>query len=557
MESLIKLSENLVNHLLSGKHEKLGKEYFYMFSVSKFILLKESILKKGKSIVSDTEVTTFYFDNKKNEKYVPIILELFDYIKKNGKYKIKSGEIVSLTKKSTEQKKLAYALWVFNKLRDSIAHGKYTFDFKNECIVIDNYDPNNAYGLKCSIPLALLNKVSFFIEEVKVTEDPKKLLISYYKYLQQLEERYDIELYKIKYNTWKYYEDNIKDYNKFKELLEMIKSNTINYGYEFTALSDKNQISDKYKDLTPEKIQKIISEMNLKELKHLVIWIFKYQPKNDYEIELKRRILSEYKFIITHKEQLEKERDEYDKRTRTLIREMHSILGISKKNSTMEAIPALYNYMCLSFSVEPKIDYSYLSTNELEITFDDNYQGIINGITKKCEEFNASLISLINQYNSHSNEQFRRSLMDKLAEFYTDIISKYSVRNKAITTSIRNSIEHGNYSADSNARINLVDLPDQHDNSTIKFNCSSTVESLYNFTNQINDSSLKEKYTLGIFFGELKKIIPEELYNDIFKRLNDLSVISFGKELDINKSMENMYYEAIVNVINAGAIKRS
>ena len=63
MESLIKLSGNLVNHLLSGKREKLDKEYFYMFSLSKFILLKESILKKGKAIVSDTEVTTFYFDN--------------------------------------------------------------------------------------------------------------------------------------------------------------------------------------------------------------------------------------------------------------------------------------------------------------------------------------------------------------------------------------------------------------------------------------------------------------------------------------------------------------
>ena len=193
MESLIKLSGNLVNHLLSGKREKLDKEYFYMFSLSKFILLKESILKKGKSIVSDTEVTTFYFDNDKNQKYIPVILELFDYIKKNGNYKIKSGERISLTKSSPEQNKLANALWVFNKLRDSIAHGKYVFDFKNECIVIDNYDPNNAYGLKCSIPLSLLNKVSFFIEEVKTTVDQKEMIIKYYKYLQSLAEKYDID----------------------------------------------------------------------------------------------------------------------------------------------------------------------------------------------------------------------------------------------------------------------------------------------------------------------------------------------------------------------------
>lgn len=82
MESLIKLSENLVNHLLSGKHEKLGKEYFYMFSVSKFILLKESILKKGKSIVSDTEVTTFYFDNKKMKNMFLLFLNYLIILKR-------------------------------------------------------------------------------------------------------------------------------------------------------------------------------------------------------------------------------------------------------------------------------------------------------------------------------------------------------------------------------------------------------------------------------------------------------------------------------------------
>lgn len=576
MESLIKLSGNLVNHLLSGKREKLDKEYFYMFSLSKFILLKESILKKGKSIVSDTEVTTFYFDNDKNQKYIPVILELFDYIKKNGNYKIKSGERISLTKSSPEQNKLANALWVFNKLRDSIAHGKYVFDFKNECIVIDNYDPNNAYGLKCSIPLSLLNKVSFFIEEVKTTVDQKEMIIKYYKYLQSLAEKYDIdpkklyeeylfnlEQYKyIKYNLNrdKYkYNNNVYNYSYINNNIYNKKKyydDKINYSYDSTSSSERRRIGDKYKDLTPEIIQKVISEMNLRELEYLIKMLVQYRPKNDSETELIYRVLSEYKFIMSHKEQLEKERDEYDKRTRALIKEMHGILGIEKKNNIMEAIPALYNYMCLSFSVEPVVDYSYLSTDGLDITFDDNYQGIINGINKKCEEFNLSLENLINQYNSHPNEQFRRSLMDKLSEFYTDIITRYNVRNKTITTSIRNSIEHGNYSANHDANVSLVDLPDQHDKNTIKFNCTATVESLYNFTNQINDSSLKDKYTLRVFFCELKKIIPEELYNDIFKRLNDLSVISFGKELDINKSMENMYYEAIANVIKASAIKR-
>lgn len=47
MKNLIKLSRELVENLLRGNKSKLGKEYFFMFSISKFILLKERILKKG------------------------------------------------------------------------------------------------------------------------------------------------------------------------------------------------------------------------------------------------------------------------------------------------------------------------------------------------------------------------------------------------------------------------------------------------------------------------------------------------------------------------------
>ena len=45
MKNLIKLSRELVENLLNGNKQKLGKEYFFMFSISKFVLLKEKILK--------------------------------------------------------------------------------------------------------------------------------------------------------------------------------------------------------------------------------------------------------------------------------------------------------------------------------------------------------------------------------------------------------------------------------------------------------------------------------------------------------------------------------
>lgn len=68
MKNLIKLSRELVENLLSENKQKLGKEHFFMFSISKFILLKERILKK------DSVNNVLYFNNIKNAKYIPVIL---------------------------------------------------------------------------------------------------------------------------------------------------------------------------------------------------------------------------------------------------------------------------------------------------------------------------------------------------------------------------------------------------------------------------------------------------------------------------------------------------
>ena len=162
MKNLIKLSRELVENLLNGNKQKLGKEYFFMFSISKFVLLKERILKK------DSTNNILYFNNVKNAKYIPSILSFADEIKKNGNYQINNTSI-RLEKTDRDSQKLAEALWIFNKVRDSLAHGQYTIDLENDSILINNdhsNDRNNAYKLVCSIPIKLLNSISFYIEEI-------------------------------------------------------------------------------------------------------------------------------------------------------------------------------------------------------------------------------------------------------------------------------------------------------------------------------------------------------------------------------------------------------
>ena len=123
LKSTIKCAKELVENLIKGKRERLRKEHFFAFSVSKFILLKEKIIIK----TGDKE---FYFDDIKNKKYIPAILLLANEIKKHIKSDedvVKNTEIINFKsgKENIEHKE---AIWYFNKIRDSLAHGQYSFD---------------------------------------------------------------------------------------------------------------------------------------------------------------------------------------------------------------------------------------------------------------------------------------------------------------------------------------------------------------------------------------------------------------------------------------------
>lgn len=171
MKNLVKLSRELVENLLSGNKQKLGKEHFFMFSISKFILLKERILKK------DSRNNILYFNNIKNAKYIPAILSFAEEIKKNATYQINCTTI-KLKKENKNFQKLSEALWFFNKVRDSLAHGQYTIDLENDILLINNdhsNEANNAYKLVCSIPIQLLNSISFYIEEINEKTNEKDL----------------------------------------------------------------------------------------------------------------------------------------------------------------------------------------------------------------------------------------------------------------------------------------------------------------------------------------------------------------------------------------------
>ena len=76
------------------------------------------------------------------------------------------------------------------------------------------------------------------------------------------------------------------------------------------------------------------------------------------------------------------------------------------------------------------------------------------------------------------------------------------------------------------------------------------------FTSTIELGDSKDKYIMDDFFKELETIIDKTTLNNIMNTMNNFSKIIFGKDIDVNNSMEHMYQEAIANIISQHISKK-
>lgn len=575
MKELIKLSRELVENLLDGNKKKLGKEYYLMFTISKFILLKERILKK------DSANKILYFNNVKYAKYIPAILSFADEIKKNGDYKIDNTSIM-LKENNIDSQKLTESLWLFNKVRDSLAHGQYTIDLENDSLLINNDHSNckdNSYKLICSIPIELLNSISFYIEKVDEKPDAKELSKAYREYLEEIAANYDVDD-RILFND--NYINNINKYydNKY----DIINNNYNDKYFDNDKYLNNDKCFDNNKYLNNDKyydneIKKLFNNLTIKELQGLVEQLLEYKPRNEKQKEQTNQIIRKFKSLEVQK--IEKQ-EEFDAKTSDLMREISDILGIKVGTKNSNAAIALYMYMNLVFSQNNEIDYSHICLRDLLISvnpykytdkveevsnssddrrqkiinFEKNYINIKNYINKLCVEFSEKMDTRIEAYYNNPSENFRYSLMNNYAEFYTLIMNSIGNRNQLIITSLRNSVEHGNYLVRENGYLGLYDQIDHSDDKDIKILCGALPQQLFNITKTIELSDSKDKYIMDDFFKELETIIDKTLLNNVMNTMNNLSKITFGKDIDANNSMEHMYQESIADAISQHISKK-
>ena len=166
-------------------------------------------------------------------------------------------------------------------------------------------------------------------------------------------------------------------------------------------------------------------------------------------------------------------------------------------------------------------------------------------IKKLCCKFNENIKVQIDSYNNHPSDRFKQSLSMLYAEFYESIIDLFGQKNKIIVRSLRNSIEHGNYSLLKGGNILIYDKSNQKEDETTSFIYVSSVNDALKLTKNIDDNN-KQNYTFEKFIKDIKNVLADEKLSQILEtNLIELSKIIFGENFNLNYSVQKMYVELL------------
>ena len=497
MDDFIMESRELVENYIMGKNKKLSKKHFFIFSISKYILLESMIIKK-------TDKNTLYFDNVKYSRFIPAMLLLANDIKGFGKITMNPCSI-NLEVESTDSDKLREAIWIIHKVRDSLCHPNlYNFDLDNNNLSINNdhSSDKNSFRLICKIPINFLNSVSFFFQSFsdKMTLSPDE----YKRQMQDIIKDFDFEDNEFDDS---FYLKQMLDTNKDSESISIIKSKQsssleYNNSKDYDTYNYYNKLIDLMKKLT------------------------NYKSLNSSNMESIRPLL------ITGNKVIEDKKLFTEQEVFSLIDEMSTIIN-SKNDSYIEV--ALYNYMQFVMSQKlGSIDYSHLCLKDIKIEYPtmSNYATSINEIeiriTNICKSFVNNIEKSIVNYeraNDNSRKKITLSVNDMLVEFINNILKCLGNRNKIIVSSIRNAIDHGHFSMNTDGNIELFDQND-HNSTDIKIKFISSPKSLLEFTDKI----VNPLYTYNDIISELKSVVDENTFNSVIETLiNYSSVFLIGK----------------------------
>lgn len=576
-QDLIQRARDFALRSLNGDIKKGSKEDYYMFLVSKFLLFKEMVIKKdskknsNKDLEKKSNGSKLYFNYAENKGYLPMIKFIVDYIKENIKESFSTNVIINnLDDKDVNKEELSFYIWVFNKLRDSFAHGKYDFDFNNGRLIIDN----EKYFNKFTLPIEYLEFIVYMDFSKKKLSDEDK------------------EKYR-------------KEANKYRSFFNYINSGSVNIvsdyedyimqciyysGVERNMNNSCNNCETCSIDVYEEK-QKEFSIL-LREIKNCGLLTGEQLIKLDekltniglYDIEtadLKKNIYSEplylekIEFVISQFSRFLNLNNESDE---NVSEKLDSEKNFFNKISDEISLAAVYNYMqlffCLNdFNFKPdelkpdELKYFRFSKIKFEYEYGDNapkYVEIVNSIKTETESFISNMKTAIKRYKNFPYESTMKNMDNLYDNYYSLVIKKFESKNIEILRCIRNATAHpdikcvdgiitfSNYNGlnettEKNEQSGESSIMSQNQNTNIGFHCSGSAKDFFEVTKALEMGDTKLGFTLNEFLGELKPLIGEETYEALTSVLSQ-----YQKEVAIYKKTKESQLVNVLNQIKLG-----
>ncbi len=480
---------------ISGKTNSYSIDDYYTLQISKFLLLKESIIKKN------PQTNTIHFNYSLNNNYLRIIkriVKLFD----NDKLVLNNIN-VSIEPKRYENEELKRVLLIFNKIRDALAHGAYEIDINRQEIVIYNHSDElgNSYHIEGRLPISLLEEFSYS----GLSPDIINIILNGEKKLFNVNVNRDAFIKKTEYEL----KTESQLYNEIYRNVNFINEEDIIENHDDKKLFDNTNIN--YKSA-------------LKIVKTLLTFISDSKDIADdtkrIAYELAEKVLNNPKYKDAL-EGIDKDLAKY-KKIRELINELCRLLDTGKNEIGIKNV-AIYNYIqmylsnCLELNEEQKKKIRYLRLRELKCNFirnndiDIQIKGTVKLILK---QYRKRLKQCVNNPDPSS---FYKVLADFHDATLNMLLPLFQSRNVSIITNIRNAVDHGNITFDGEN----VTLTDSNDLESDKFTCSCTSDQLFRVINDLDTTKEEdlEYDELSIICSELEPILSddESLYKEFYE----------------------------------------
>ena len=478
---------------LSDKLKDLNPNEYYILQISKFILLKEKLIKKDSK-------SNLHFDYDYYHEYLPVIKEIGDDLIKNAtKLNIKNVLNVIIEPEEYENDiELKYYILLVHKLRDALAHGTYEIDYMHRNIII--YNESNDMDLITRIPIDLIEKFTYIQVPSRKSDNKKARYIT------------SIQNDKLTFNIYKY--DNYSKNNYIDT-----KYNKENLEYINPKIEERKRTKYKLEELAV--------------LRSLVLYANSIGLPHDFL----DKIYKESKMIGLH--------EQFGKRipivftVKSLVDEISSILGIKTKTVNSYAFVATYNYMQIYLSNRyhelwnnrPEV-LSHLRLSKLNPMFmvnPDSYKLInetIRTIIRRTKK-------AIEKYKFVTNIAYKEKILSDInASFKNNINSLLKIlssRNMDIITGIRNSIEHGNF-LEVDGKITLFDKDDQSDIKSVNFMSMASCQDYFNLIETL-DLNIVTPLTNQELLEELKGMVDSELLDEFRSIIREIDELNNEKNI--------------------------